>query len=146
MIALLKKLFHQNDAPEEARNLNQEQREALIDLLLLGVYADNLISIAENQFLEDEVQELHWESGISLNAYFANAFHKVRDAREDEAQRRELIRDIGRRLGDEESKRGVLYVLKSLFEADETVEEEKASFNEIESILGVSFSNGGKAK
>ena len=138
MFTVIKKLFHQDDAPEEARNLNQEQREALIDLLLLGMYADNLISIAENQFIEDEVQELHWESGISLSAYFASAYHKVRDARENEAQRQELIRDIGRRLGDDDTKRGVLHVLKSLFEADETVKEEETLLEEIQSILGVS--------
>jgi hypothetical protein len=48
---------------------NQTQKEAIVDLCLLGMYADDLISITEQDFIEEESTHLDWQSEISFSRY-----------------------------------------------------------------------------
>jgi hypothetical protein len=135
MIEILKKFLGKQEAGND--QWNQEQREALIDLLLVGMYADNMLSLAEDQFLHSEFDGLTWESGISCGAYVDNAIHKVRDALTDSEKREALLVTISTRLGDYDAKQRAMSALDNLFSVDGTVKKEHALRDEVQKVLGI---------
>ena len=119
----------------QAESFTQPQREALLDLLLLGMYADNMLSMAENQFLDDEMEELVWDSLTSPSAYLSAAIHRVRTAEEDIEKRNALLQSIKERFGDVHGKQGALLVLKDLLASDGTAEQEQTFLTEIQRMF-----------
>ncbi len=119
----------------QAESFTQPQREALLDLLLLGMYADNMLSMAENQFLDDEMEELVWDSPTSPGAYLSAAIHRVRTAEEDIEKRNALLQSIKERFGDVHGKQGALLVLKDLLASDGTAEQEQTFLTEIQRMF-----------
>ena len=138
MIGLLKRILGKEMAQAQAEPFTQPQREALIDLLLLGMYADNMVSIAENQFLDDEVEELIWDSPTSPSAYLSAAIHRIRSAEEHPEKRRALLQSITERFGNTHGKQGALLVLKELLASDGTAEEEQKFLAEIQRMFAES--------
>ncbi len=133
MIDLLKRIFSQDVVQEQP--FTQPQREALIDLLLLGMYADHTLSLAENQFLDDEVEELVWDSPTSPGAYLSAAIHRVRSAEESAEKRNALLQSITERFGNVHGKQGALIVLNDLLTSDGMAEQEQALMAEIQRIF-----------
>jgi hypothetical protein len=64
--------------------MNQTQREATLDLLILSIYADSHISLVEEEALQNALQNLGWESVIPRDIYFCNSLRRARDASADE--------------------------------------------------------------
>lgn len=60
--------------------MNQESREALIELLFLSLYLDDHLSIAEDNALESALQALGWDSPRPKEIFILNAFAKARKA------------------------------------------------------------------
>lgn len=116
---------------------NQIQKEAIVDLCLLGMYSDNLISLAEQAFIEDEATHLHWESGISFSGYLQRTIPKIRAAKEDSQKVEELLQSIGERLGSDESKRRATKELASLLAIDGVVNLEEEFLSEVQRAMGI---------
>jgi len=135
MINILKRVLGKEVVQAQGESLTQSQREALIDLLLFGMYADNLLSIAEHQFLDDEIEELVWDSPTSPGAYLSVAIHRVRSVEAQPEKRRDFLQNIKERFGDVERMQGALVVLKDLFASDGTAEEELKFFKEIQQLF-----------
>lgn len=130
MLDLIKNLFE-----SQRGEWNQTQQEALVDLLLLGMYTDNLISLAESDFIDSESLKLQWQSAISITGYLQRATPRVRDVKGDTHRRKELLQDIGNRLGDDVSKRRAIEELEALLLADGTVGVEENFIEEVKEIL-----------
>ena len=47
---------------QTSQNMNQKQREALVDLLLLGMFADGSLKVSDDQKLLSVIEEIGWES------------------------------------------------------------------------------------
>lgn len=63
--------------------MNQQSREALIDLLFLSLYLDNHLSLAEDEVLTTALESLGWESVEPREKHIWRAFSKARDAAAD---------------------------------------------------------------
>ena len=133
MLKLLEKLFAGSQATKSG--LNQSQREAVIDLLLLAIYADNHISLDENQVLEDSIDSLGWNSGTGLSMYINDATTRVRNAQNDEASTNEFIDTIATRLDSQRSKDKALSLLVELFDSDGTSVAEESFYTQLQSKL-----------
>ncbi|MGF1535109.1 MAG: hypothetical protein ACFB4J_01315 [Elainellaceae cyanobacterium] len=129
--------FYQNLLGRLTNKLEQTQKEAMVDLCLLGMYADNSVSLAEQEFIDEEATTLKWESGISFNGYFQRAIAKVRDAKEDPEATKALLQSIGDRLGSEESKRVAVNELEQLLESDEMVKVEERFLSDVKTAMGI---------
>lgn len=129
--------FYQNLLGRLANKLDQTQKEAMVDLCLLGMYADNSVSLAEQEFIDEEAATLKWESGISFNGYFQRAIAKVRTAKEDPEATQALLQNIGDRLGSEESKRVAVNELEQLLESDEMVKVEEKFLSDVKDAMGI---------
>lgn len=114
---------------------SQSQTEAMVDLLLLGIYSDNLISLAENAFIEQESQQLAWESGISFNGYLQRVIPKVRAVKGNPAKEAEFLLEITERLGNAAAKQKALDQLNALLAADGIVQLEEAFMAQVETAL-----------
>jgi hypothetical protein len=67
-----------------AQNMNQKQREALVDLLLLGMFVDGSLKVSDDQKLRSVIEEIGWESYQTPDLYFQSAIAKARDAADTE--------------------------------------------------------------
>ncbi|HLP91075.1 MAG TPA: hypothetical protein VK184_21145 [Nostocaceae cyanobacterium] len=116
---------------------NQAQKEALVDLCLLGMYSDDLISLAEQDFIADESAQLKWESGISLSGYLQRTIPKVRAVKNDAQKTRQLLQDIADRLKDQELKSKAVEELEKLLVVDGLVKLEEEFLGEVKQVMGV---------
>jgi hypothetical protein len=54
-------------------SFTQPQREALINILVLGMYSDNHLSLAEDEALNRFVDAIGWESGTGRTVFVNSA-------------------------------------------------------------------------
>jgi hypothetical protein len=106
-------------APEPP--LNQQQREAIFDFLLLGMYADSVLKLSENTRLYDLMASVGWDSYQEPRDYSELATARVRAAVETEAGTQEFIQKLNDRLETEEARNFALILFFRLTEADQDV-------------------------
>lgn len=136
MIDILKNLFKSSVASSDG--LNQKQREALIDFLLLCTYADNHLSLAEDNVLKAETERFNWKSGQSVEDYIDGVTPKVRQVHNEEESRRAFIGDISDRLDTLRMKAKAIELSNRLFRSDGNVAEGETKFGaEIREGLGL---------
>lgn len=58
-------------------SFTQPQREALINLLTLAMYADSHLSLAEEEALNAFVESIGWESGRGRTVFLTDAIHRA---------------------------------------------------------------------
>ena len=81
--------------------MNQKQREALVDLLLLGMFADGSLKVSDDQKLLSVIQEIGWKSYQTPDLYFQSAIAKAREASDTEAGTRFQLKKINQGLAIE---------------------------------------------
>ena len=76
----------------------QDEREAVVTLMLVSMYADKKLTLEENSTLRRYERLIKWDSGISLGHFFGNTIATVRSAMRDEAKLAVLLDDAYRRI------------------------------------------------
>ncbi len=132
MIEIFQRLLKSQDA-----GWNQTQKEAMVDLLLLGMYADGSLSLVEQDFIQKEGTQIQWESGISFSGYLERTIPKVRNAQADAAARVTFLDGIRDRLGSVVNGEKALAELQSLLQTDGVVPLEEAFIAEVSELLGL---------
>lgn len=108
--------------------LTQPQREGIFDLLLLGMYADGAIRLAENERIYDLISPFGWESYQDAREYSDAATARARKASENAENGSVFLADINARLGDDEVRKLALALLAQLIESDNAAAESEAEF------------------
>jgi hypothetical protein len=108
--------------------LSQPQREGILDLLLLGMYADDSLRLSENERIYALLSPYGWESYQKAQDYSQVAIAHVRAAHDSEENTAEFLAGISLRLGDEDVKNLALGLLARLIEADDDATESEADF------------------
>ena len=129
--------FFQNLLKLRSDEMNQVQTEALVDLCLLGMYSDSLISIAEQNFFESESIQLKWESSRSFSSYLQRTIPKVRSVKNDSQKMKELLQDIDSRLESKEFKQQAIAELEKLLLTDGVVKLEAEFLAEVKTVMGI---------
>jgi uncharacterized tellurite resistance protein B-like protein len=115
--------------------LQQKEREAIVDLLHLCLYADAHIALKEGEFLSSVVDVIGWETQSSFGSYEARSVASARAARTDAEHKKELLASATSRLS-KPARALALDLCKQLFAADgSTADKETALFAEIRSAL-----------
>src|SRR5260370_38356415 len=78
--------------------MTQEQREAVVDLLLLGMFADAPLRVSEDQKLLSVIEEIGWESYQAPDLYLQSAIAKARDPTDTEGGIRHRLEKIAQEL------------------------------------------------
>lgn len=84
--------------PLDMPMLEQSQREAIVDLLLLGMYADQKITMTEQDVLAAEVEKMGWDEWHSYSCYFQRIVPTVREAMITQERTQQLLVSISQRL------------------------------------------------
>ncbi len=79
----------------------QGEREALVTLMLVAMYADKKLTLEENATLHRYEKLIKWDSGMSLGYFFSNTIATVRSAMRDEAKLDALIKGACQRITSE---------------------------------------------
>lgn len=117
MLNRIRRLLRRVDAEQAA----QRQREALLDLLIWTMYADNVLSLSENERLEDAADDITWESVQPVKQYINEAFSRIRTALDDEERAEELLESIHDRLETDEMRARAYETCHELAESDGSV-------------------------
>ena len=131
----LEKLFSADEGSSLHPAIEQPEREAIIDLLLLAIYIDGHLSLAESSEFDTAADSLGWDSITGPSVYISTATDRARNARTNEASVSEFIAFVAQRLTSAGSKERALVLLNRLFTADGKTESEKAFFKQVEAAL-----------
>ena len=131
----LEKLFNPEQGSSLHPSITQPEREAIIDLLLLAVYIDGHLSLAESTEFDSAADSLGWDSITGPSIYISNATDRARNARTSDDATAEFIAFAAQRLTSPGSKERALEVLNRLLTSDGKTETEKAFFKQVEATL-----------
>jgi len=79
----------------------QDEREAVLTLMLVTMYADKKLTLEENATLRRYEKLIKWDSGMSLDYFFSNTIAAVRSAMRDEAKLSAMLADAYKRIHSE---------------------------------------------
>lgn len=126
-----------NKRKNTASQLAQSEREAIVDLLHLCLYADAHISLREGEFIADVVDVIGWDENQSFASYESRSIAGARAVRTDEIQRKTFIDDAASRLQSTEAKQLALDLCQDLCAADGVDSRETTFLTQIRSSLGL---------
>jgi hypothetical protein len=115
--------------------LSQTQKEAIVDLCLLGMYVDKKISLAEQDFVDDDASPSDWESGISFSSYLQKVTPQARAAT-DPQKVTAFLENVGERLKSREAKDTAIGELEAIFSTDDLVQSETEFLSQVKQLLG----------
>ncbi len=114
----------------------QPQREALVDLLLLGMYTDGVLSVAEADRLQEKLADLPWESGQALSIYLQVNMPKIRMAYENLPNRLQLLQSIRDRLATPQARQDACQKLQEFLAVDGVAGGEQEFLTQVRTVLG----------
>ncbi|MCS6782677.1 MAG: hypothetical protein RMI89_04205 [Gloeomargarita sp. SKYBB_i_bin120] len=123
---------------KEPQPAAQPQREALLDLLLLGMYVDNRLSVAETDVLNAQLLDMPWESGMALSLYVQSNMPKIRTAYENLGARLQLLQSIRDRLATPAARQDAYQKLQEFLAVDGVAPREKEFLTQVRMVLGLS--------
>ena len=115
---LFEKLFNKDKSASSKDGLSQEEREAIIDLLVLGAYTDNRLSLREEKAFESLTGTLNWESETELSDYIKDSIANVRSVRSNPPAKEGLLNKVKERLASRVSVKKALGLLHKVFISD----------------------------
>lgn len=106
--------------------LSQAEREALMNLLALGMYADGRLSLEEDEAINAELSSLPWESETDRLVFLGDALTQARQLDGEEAQAAHISRHAAV-FATSEARIAALHSLEKLLGSDGVTPDE-ASF------------------
>lgn len=132
---IFEKLFRKDKDTSTGDSLSQQEREAIIDLLLMGAYTDNRLSLREEKAFESLTGTLNWESETELSDYMTDAIAKIRSIRSNPSATDGLLDEVKRRLTSKTSVTKALKLLHQVFASDGRSWAEANFYRQVESLL-----------
>src|SRR4030095_393136 len=119
-------------------SIDQSQREAIFDFLLLATYADNSLRPKEEQRLHELISGLGWKSYKEPSAYADEATARIRAAAESEVSMKAFLAEISERLVTPAVKVFALAIMPRVLESDNSMlEAEQAFYDAAKEAFGV---------
>lgn len=106
----------------------QEQREAMIDLLIWTMYADNVLTLTESDRIDEITEEMQWDSPTPPRQYLNVSVARVREANDNPSKADDLLQDISNRLGSREMRLQTYEACKELAQVDGQVADQETRF------------------
>ena len=131
---IFEKLFSMNKSGS-SDGLTQEEREAIVDLLLLGAYTDNRLSLREEKAFDSITGTLNWESPTTLTDYMDASIAKIRGARNNPSATDGLLNKVKERIRSKPAIARSLKLLHQVFASDGRSYAEAHFYRKVESLL-----------
>jgi hypothetical protein len=111
--------------------MTQKQREAVVDLLLLGMFADAPLKVSEDAKLLSVIEEIGWESYQTADLYLQSAIARAREAVDTEGGTKHRLERIGEELNELGLRKRALEYLTQFLGVDGAVDAEESKFLEL---------------
>jgi hypothetical protein len=98
--------------------MTQKQRESVVELLLLGMFADGSLKASQDQKLLSVISQIGWQSYQTPDLYLQSAIAKARDASDTDEGTRFRLRKIGESLETKELRQQALDYLAEFLAVD----------------------------
>lgn len=125
MFVKLQSFFEATIGKIESR---QNEREAVIELMILTMYIDKSLKLVEEDTINDYVSSVAWESPITIEQFLAKTFPKIRNAISDNNKLKTLLEDINSRISNNETKSELLKTCQKLAVADGEISQVEKEF------------------
>ncbi len=112
--------------PTAVPNLAQVQREAIVDLLLLGMYADQHVAVSEQEFLTEAIGQMNWDKFYSSEIYFQRVVPTVREVLGNTDRTCRFLQNISARLDQVEVMKFAIEQFSTLIALEGVTEESEA--------------------
>ncbi|KST67325.1 tellurite resistance TerB family protein [Mastigocoleus testarum] len=113
----------------------QSQKEAIVELLIMTMYADKTLKIEEDEAIKRYIETLEWKSPMSVEYYLGIAIAKVRKALESPEKIHCFLEDISDRVKTSDLKKQVLQICINLTMSDSEVSTEEREFLQLVSQI-----------
>ena len=110
------------------RKFKQPEVEAITELLIWTMYADDEIRLEENDAIDEFLKTVKWDSPLQPEYYFGSAVAKVRNAMDESSKADALLADIRDRLADRETMVEAVQACYALAQADGEVGPRETEF------------------
>lgn len=132
MIEKLFSLFRE----AEPDQLDQSQREAIIDLLVWAMYADGHLAEVEHEWIGREVEMLTWTSAAPASQYVLESATRLRGLLDDKLKSSDYLHDIVARLSNNVARKKAMVACEKMVGCDaQTVAEEQELIDRLRAIL-----------
>lgn len=115
--------------------MTQPQREAILDLVILALFADSHLSLKEDTALQAAFDKIGWESVKPRDIFFCNSMNRARKAAESEEGMSAYLKDRAGVLSTVWSKADAFSMLQSILASDGVTEDEKAFLGRVKAVL-----------
>lgn len=105
----------------EIEKSDDDTQEKLILALLLIMFADGKVTIAENGEIEKILETVEWDHKFRYQGKYGELVARVRDVLDDEAKKRTMIEYI-KSVGSREKLQFIISAAKKVAEADGAVD------------------------
>jgi uncharacterized tellurite resistance protein B-like protein len=110
----------------QSHPLTQDERESIIILMLIIMYADKKLTLEENSTLRHYEKMMKWESDRSLSDFFSNRISEIRSVMRDEARLSTYIENTCARIVHDNIKGFVMKACNDMAAADAFKDKEEA--------------------
>lgn len=114
--------------------MTQSQREAVLDLVILAMFADSHLSLKEDARMQEALEKIGWESVKPREIFFCNSMNRARKASDSSAATDEYISDRVKEL-NVWSKAEAMSFLESLLASDGVTAVESAFLARVKSAM-----------
>jgi len=126
MRTLIQRQFNRHPEPQDG--LTQPQREAMIDLLLAAMYADNRVALEEDEQIATKLHALSWESGTAPGTYLDTATARAREAMNTQDGEVRILESIRDRLATTDARKRAFDLCVSLLNSDSVKNRDESEF------------------
>jgi len=120
---------------DAAPKFTQPEREAIVDLLHLCIYADAHIGIKEGDYVPKVVDAIGWDTKLSFSAYEPRSIASARTASANEASLKDYLQRAAARLASKESRAFAIAKCSALTASDGTHQKEASLIFRIKEAL-----------
>jgi hypothetical protein len=120
---------------DSAPKFTQQEREAIVDLLHLCIYADAHIGIKEGDYVSKVVAAIGWDTKLSFSAYEPRSIASARATNGNEDALKEYLQRAAARLTSKESRSFAIAKCSNITAADGTHQKEASLVFRIKEAL-----------
>ncbi len=126
----IQRLFQPSNSlnSEPADGLVQPQREAIIELLLLMMYADHRVAVSEDTLIDQQLGQFDWQSGIQPEYFLNQATQRVRAVLDQPDKVTQLLTQIDAALATPQARQQALQLCERVANSDRSLAPSESSF------------------
>ncbi len=115
---------------------SQPQREALIDLLILSIFVDAHLSLAEDHALHSAIDSLGWASEHPREIFVLNSFSRGRRASESDDTMAQYVSTRAEVFPEPARRAEALTQIRTVLESDGLAEQETSFLRHVTAAFG----------